>query len=68
MQAIEFLTRIEGNRQIEVPYAFAQMLKENQQVRIIILVEDNEESAWQNGVAEQFLQGYAQEDAQYDKL
>ncbi len=68
MQAIEFSTKIEGNHQIEVPPAFAKMLKEHQQVRIIILVEDNEESAWQNSVAEQFLQGYAQEDAQYDKL
>jgi acetyltransferase-like isoleucine patch superfamily enzyme len=25
-------------------------------------------AAWKNGVTEQFLQGYAQEDAQYDKL
>ena len=68
MQAIEFLTKIENNHQIAVPQAFAKMLKEDQQVRIIILVEDDEESAWKNGVAEQFFKGYADEDAIYDNI
>ncbi len=68
MQAIEFLTKIDGDCQIEVPSAFASLLKAHQQVRIIILVEENEEVAWKNGVAEQFFQGYADEDAQYDQL
>ena len=68
MQAIEFSTKIESNRQIKVPHAFATMLKDHQQVRIIILVEDDDESTWQNGVAEQFLQGYAEEDAIYDNI
>jgi bifunctional DNA-binding transcriptional regulator/antitoxin component of YhaV-PrlF toxin-antitoxin module len=68
MQAIEFLTKIDADRQIKVPSAFAATLKAHQKVRIIILVEENEETTWKNGVAEQFLQGYADEDAQYDQL
>lgn len=69
MQAIEFSTEIKPNHTIEVPEAYAALLQAHQKVRIIILLEEDEEQGlWNKMTTEQFLEGFAEEDSVYDKL
>ncbi len=68
MQAIEFSTEIKPNHTIEVPEAYAALLQAQQKVRIIILLEDEEQDLWNKMTTEQFLAGFAEEDSVYDKL
>jgi hypothetical protein len=69
MRAIEFSTEIKSNHTIEVPEAYAALLSPQQKVRVLLLLEEAEEEAgWNQLATEQFLQGYAKEDAVYDKL
>lgn len=69
MQAIEFSTEIKPDYTIEVPEAYAALLQAQQKVRIIILLEEDEEQdLWNKMTTEQFLEGFAEEDSVYDKL
>jgi hypothetical protein len=69
MQAIEFTTTIE-NQQINIPSAYWNVFMPHTQVRIIVLIDEvaQEQQTWANTTTEQFLAGYTEEDAVYDKL
>ena len=68
-----FLTEAEVAGKIELPNTVLQQLANNQQVKVIILVnepteEEQEEAAWHRLAAEQLLKGYSEDDAIYDTI
>ena len=70
MKAYEFPSTVTRDGKLEVPTDIAGMLPRGQPVRLIVLVyEPGEEDAdWQTITAEQFLAGYSEADAIYDKV
>ncbi|MCB0521913.1 MAG: hypothetical protein H6577_16595 [Lewinellaceae bacterium] len=67
MQALEFSTEVKNGNTIQLPEKFAALLKGGKKVKIIILYEENEKD-WELLTAQQFINGYAEEDSIYDKL
>jgi hypothetical protein len=70
MRALEFKTRIENNK-ILIPAKIQSELtsKNDREVRIIVLVDDNEvrdDIVFQDATQSQFLNGYADSDSIYD--
>ncbi|MBD2502023.1 hypothetical protein [Anabaena azotica] len=73
MKAYEFPANITTEGKIELPDVILQQLPNNQQVKVIILVNEpteaeQEEAAWQRLAAEQLLKGYSEDDAIYDTI
>jgi hypothetical protein len=73
MKAYEFPANVTTEGKIELPNAVLQQLANNQQVKVIILVnepteEEQEEAAWHRLAAEQLLKGYSEDDAIYDTI
>ncbi|MBD2194040.1 MULTISPECIES: hypothetical protein [Calothrix] len=73
MKAYEFPANVTDEGKIELPNAVLQKLANNQQVKVIILVnepteEEQEEAAWHRLAAEQLLKGYSEDDAIYDTI
>jgi len=76
MKAYEFQTKVTSDGKIEVPDAFLEefLRMRMQGVRVIVLINkptdahyDYEEQAWARLTTEQFLAGYSDADAIYDK-
>ncbi len=70
MKALEFSTILNPSHQIEIPQDYWNLLAKQPKVRIIILIDESETEIedWNNLSAQQFIEGYADEDAIYDKL
>jgi hypothetical protein len=72
MKAYEFPIKITQEGNFKIPDVIKDRLPIDQTVRVIILVSDptdvDEQSDWDRLTAEQFLAGYSQADAIYDKL
>jgi hypothetical protein len=69
MKAIEFPTKIRKDKKILVPEKYQKDIRENQNARVIILLEqEKDEQEWNQITTEQFLDGYLVKDAEYDKL
>jgi hypothetical protein len=69
MKQFEFDSRLDTNATIKVPHELAAQLTAGQSVRVVVLVPGtDEETAWADLTAEQFLRGYADSDAIYDQL
>jgi hypothetical protein len=73
MKAYEFPANVTTEGKIELPDVIWQQLANNQQVKVIILVnepteEEQEEAAWHRLAAEQLLKGYSEDDAIYDTI
>jgi hypothetical protein len=69
MKALEFQTRLNPDRTLTIPSEIAQQLPQGKSVRVIVLLsESNEEQDWVRLTTEQFVQGYSEDDALYDKL
>jgi hypothetical protein len=73
MKAYEFPANVTDEGKIELPNAILQQLANNQQVKVIILVnepteEEQEEAAWHRLASEQLLKGYSEDDAIYDTI
>jgi hypothetical protein len=73
MKAYEFPANVTTEGKIELPDVIWQQLANNQQVKVIILVnepteEAQEEAAWNRLAAEQLLKGYSEDDAIYDTI
>ena len=69
MKAIEFTARMQDVGHIDIPQNFRSEVHLNQSVRVLILLDDNNASdnAWASLSQNQFLNGYSEEDAIYDK-
>ncbi|OKH55937.1 hypothetical protein NIES2101_01355 [Calothrix sp. HK-06] len=71
MKAYEFPTQLTSEGKIELPNKILQHLSQNQHLKVIIMVNEDEEDsdeAWHRLANEQLLKGYSEEDAIYDTI
>ncbi len=70
MKAYEFPSIVTLDGKLDVPAAIADLLPPGKPVRLIVLVSEpgEEETEWQLLTAQQFLAGYSEADAVYDKV
>lgn len=71
MKTYEFPTKVTPDGKLEVPERFAKVIPGGRTVRVIVLVTETpeeEDAAWARLTAEQFLAGYSDADAIYDKV
>ncbi|MDJ0580816.1 hypothetical protein [Crocosphaera sp.] len=74
MKAYEFNTKISPDGKLEQPENLRHKLPPNQEVRVIILVNENspientENQDWSRLAAEQFFADYSQEDEIYNQI
>ncbi len=69
MKAFEFHTQMQNGDSLVVPAEVAKELPRETPLRVIVLIEDEEEEkAWIRFANEQFLEGYDESDAIYDGL
>jgi hypothetical protein len=70
MKAVEFFSSIRPDGTLELPPAVAELLREHEDpLRVLVLVpEDEDDAQWRRMTAEEFMAGYADSDAIYDKL
>lgn len=71
MKAYEFPAHITADGKLELPDAVLPRSLKNQAVRVIVLLDETENSseqtAWADLTASQFLAGYSPVDAIYDE-
>lgn len=68
MKTLEFKTKIKRDRKITLPDKFNSEFENERDARVIILLDDDEKKEWQKIVYDNFLNGYSDADAVYDKL
>ncbi len=79
MRAYEFSAKVTGTGSLELPAALLELLSADQTVRVMVLVEEpspaadqmpaeDEDAAWERLGAEEFLAGYSEADAIYDRM
>jgi hypothetical protein len=77
MKAYEFSAKVTAEGWIEFPANLLKPLRSNQQVRVIVLVDDQpemegnpdeEEALWQRLAVDHFFADYSDADAIYDKI
>jgi hypothetical protein len=71
MKAYEFAIKTTSEGRLELPEALLRVLPANQVIRTIILIEEKAEAddlAWSRLTVEQFLAGYSEADAIYDRI
>jgi hypothetical protein len=70
MKAYELPAKITPEGNLELPERLRRMLPAGKSAKVIVLVPDaadvDEQAAWEDLTAEQFLSGYAAADAAYD--
>lgn len=67
-EALEFEAQVAPDRTLPLPRDVAEHLAPGQRVRVILLLEAAEDDGWNRLTAEEFLKGYAESDAVYDRL
>ena len=68
MRALEFETRLTSNGTLPVPEDIAAQVPRGQPVRVLLLVDEPvEDQEWARMGAAEFLKGYAESDAIYDR-
>ena len=72
MRAYEYSVGVSSEGKLELPDALLKVLLPNQIVRVIILmneqVDGSADAEWSEVSAKQFLAGYVDTDAAYDKI
>jgi hypothetical protein len=72
MKAYEFAIRTTPDGKLELPEALLKLLPGNQVIRTIFLITEptdaQDQAAWSRLAAEQFLAGYSEADAVYDRI
>ena len=67
MKAYEYYAEVLPDGHLSLPDALKEKLKADSKIRVMLLFDD-EEAAWNNLSVSQFLKGYSEKDALYDKL
>lgn len=67
MKAYEYYAEVLPDGHLSIPKGLKDKLKPDSKVRIMLLLDD-EETAWNNFSMSQFLHGYSEKDAIYDNL
>ena len=68
MKTLEFETEVSEEHTLKIPPDLAQQVGVHQSVHVILLVGNGDDQDWKRLTAEQFLKGYSDSDAIYDKL
>jgi hypothetical protein len=72
MKAYEFAMRTTPDGKLELPAALLKLLPGSQVIRTIFLINEptdaQDQAAWSRLAAEQFLAGYSEADAVYDRI
>ena len=69
MKAYEFPVKVMSGGTIQLPDSLSKQIPKNQHVRVIILVNDAEDTQdWNRLTSEQFLAGYSDADEAYDRI
>ncbi len=69
MKALEFEARINPDNTLPIPPSVLAEVPTGQTVKILMLVPDSTEDAeWEEMASGEFLRGYAESDAIYDRL
>jgi hypothetical protein len=68
MKTLEFETTLTNDLSLKVPAAVAAQIPKEGNVRVIILLPDDEDADWRRLAADQFLAGYTEADAIYDSI
>jgi hypothetical protein len=68
MRALEFLASTSPDGSILLPPEVASQIGKDHDIKVIVLVPDDEERAWAQFGMDQFAKGYAPSDAIYDDL
>lgn len=67
MQAYEYYAEVLSDGHLSIPENLKDKLKPDSKVRVMVLIDD-EDAAWNNFAMSQFLKGYSEKDAIYDRL
>lgn len=67
MKAYEYYAKILPDGHLSIPENLKDMLKEDSKIRVMLLVDD-EEQLWNSLSMSQFFKGYSEKDAIYDNL
>lgn len=67
MQAYEYYAEVLSDGHLSIPENLKDKLKPDSKVRVMVLIDD-EDVAWNNFTMSQFLKGYSEKDAIYDRL
>ncbi|MBI5099201.1 MAG: hypothetical protein HZB30_08160 [Nitrospirae bacterium] len=67
MKAYEYLAEILPDGHLSIPEDLKSKLSGESKIRVMLLLED-EETAWRNFAVSEFMSGYDAKDAIYDKL
>lgn len=67
MKAYEYVGKVLPDGHLSLPKDLKDKLKTDLNIRVMLLIED-EDSAWNSLVMSQFLKGYSEADAIYDDL
>ena len=65
MKAYEYFAEVLSDGHLSIPKDLIDKLKPESRIRVMLLLDD-EETAWNNFATSQFLKGYSEEDAIYD--
>jgi hypothetical protein len=69
MKAVEFRSQLRSDQTLAVPASAAKSIPIGQQVRVLVLIADNDgNQEWEQLAAMEFGHGYADGDAIYDQL
>ena len=69
MKQFEFETQLGPDATIRIPTQYVDRIAAGQPIRVVVLLPDaDQDRAWADATAAQFLQGYADSDAIYDDL
>jgi hypothetical protein len=67
MRAYEYMAEILPDGHLSVPEKIKDILTGESKIRVMLLLED-EETAWRNFTVAEFMSGYSAKDAMYDNL
>ena len=67
MKAYEYYAEVLPDGHLSLPEELREKIRRDTKVRVMVLHED-EETAWNNLTMTQFLKGYSEKDALYDNL
>ncbi len=68
MDAIEFITELNGSANLPIPQNVASQLPKSGKVRVLVITDDAEDTQWRSAAYEQFLREDSPEDSVYDSL
>ncbi|HEX5103518.1 MAG TPA: hypothetical protein VFV87_06885 [Pirellulaceae bacterium] len=68
MKAFEFLTHPTADGSIQLPLDVSRQVDASQEIKVIVMLPDDEDQAWNRFGMEQFFKGYAPSDNIYDDL